>query len=161
MNVVDFSFQDHAKDFDDHISRSIPGYKELVETCVRFSRRFVQPGTTVVDVGCSTGQLLASIHESNKAARSDVNYIGLDCVPDFGVHWGRLENANVSFEVCDARTYAGFKNVSLACSLFTIQFIRPADKMRMLQRIFSGLVDGGARSSQKRPLPTPQGCKTP
>ena len=144
MTVVDFSFQDHAKDFDDHIGRSIPGYKELVETCVRLSRRFVQPGTTVVDVGCSTGRLLASVHESNKAARPDVNYIGLDCVSDFSVHWGRLENANVRFEVCDARSYAGFKNVSLAYSLFTIQFIRPADKMRLLQRIFDGLVDGGA-----------------
>jgi tRNA (cmo5U34)-methyltransferase len=144
MNVVDFSFQDHAKDFDDHISRSIPGYRELVRTCVRLSRRFVQPGTTVVDVGCSTGHLLASIQESNKAARPDVNYVGLDCVPDFSDHWGRLEIANVGFEVCDARSYQGFKNVSLAYSLFTIQFVRAADKMSLLQRIYDGLVDGGA-----------------
>jgi tRNA (cmo5U34)-methyltransferase len=144
MNVVDFSFQDHAKDFDDHISRSIPGYKELVETCVRLSRRFVQPGTTVVDVGCSTGHLLASIHDNNKAARPDVNYVGLDCVPDFRVHWGRLESANVKFEVCDARSYLGLKNVSLAYSTFMVQFIRPPDKIPLLQRIYDGLVEGGA-----------------
>jgi tRNA (cmo5U34)-methyltransferase len=144
MNVVDFSFQDHAKDFDDHISRSIPGYRELVRTCVRLSRRFVQPGTTVVDVGCSTGHLLASIQESNKVARPDVNYVGLDCVPNFSDHWGRLENDNVRFEVCDARSYLGFKNVSLAYSLLTIQFVRAADKMSLLQRIHDGLVDGGA-----------------
>ena len=144
MNVVDFSFQDYAKDFDSHISRSIPGYHDLVRTCVRLARRFVQPGTTVVDVGCSTGHLLASIHESNKLARPDVNYVGLDCVPDFSVHWGRWENENVRFEVCDARSYLGFKNVSLACSLLTIQFIRPADKVHLLQRIYDGLVDGGA-----------------
>ena len=144
MNVVDFSFQDHAKDFDDHIERSIPCYHELVQTCVRLSRRFVQPGTTVVDVGCSTGHLLASIQESNKVARPDINYAGVDCVPDFSVHWGRLENENVRFEVCDARSYLGFKNVSLAYSLFTIQFIRPADKMCLLRRIYDGLVDGGA-----------------
>lgn len=144
MNVVDFSFRDHAKDFDDHISRSIPGYRELVRTCVRLSRRFVQPGTTIIDVGCSTGHLLASTREHNQVARPDANYVGLDCVPDFSEHWGRLENDKVRFEVCDARSYLGFKDVSLAYSLLTIQFIRPPDKMPLLQRICDGIVDGGA-----------------
>lgn len=144
MTVVDFSFKDHAKDFDSHIGRSIPGYHELVRTCVRLSRRFVQPGTTVVDVGCSTGHLLASIQEGNQSARPDVDYVGIDCVPDFSVHWGRLESENVRFEVCDARSYQGFRNVSLAYSLFTIQFVRPADKMPLLQQICDGLVEGGA-----------------
>jgi tRNA (cmo5U34)-methyltransferase len=144
MNVVDFSFQDHAKDFDDHISRSIPGYRELVRTCVGLSRRFVQPGTSVVDVGCSTGHLLAATQGHNQPARPDVNYHGVDCVSDFCVHWGRLENANVKFEVCDARSYQGFKNLSLVYSLFTVQFIRPLDKMPLLQQIYDGLVAGGA-----------------
>jgi tRNA (cmo5U34)-methyltransferase len=144
MNVVDFSFQDHAKDFDSHIGRSIPGYHELVRTCVSLSRRFLQTGTTVLDVGCSTGKLLASIEEYNQSARSEVSYIGIDSVSDFGVHWGRLKSQTVRFEICDARSYQGFKNVSLACSLFTIQFIPPRDKIPLLQRIFDGLVDGGA-----------------
>jgi tRNA (cmo5U34)-methyltransferase len=144
MNVVDFSFQDHAEDFDDHISRSIPGYHELVRTCVRLSRRFVQSGTNVVDVGCSTGHLLAAIQEHNQSARPDVNYVGIDCVPDFSVHWGWLESENVHFEVCDARSYQGFKNVSLAYCKFTVQFVQPPDKIPLLQRIYDGLVDGGA-----------------
>jgi tRNA (cmo5U34)-methyltransferase len=97
-----------------------------------------------VDVGCSTGHLLASTQGYNQCARPDVNYVGLDCVQDFCVHWGRLEKANVKFEVCDARSYLGFKNLSLAYSLFTIQFIRPPDKMPLLQRIYDGMVDGGA-----------------
>jgi tRNA (cmo5U34)-methyltransferase len=144
MNVVDFSFRDHAKDFDSHIGRSIPGYDELGRTCVRLSRRFVQTGTTVVDVGCSTGRLLASIQDHNQGARPDVNYVGLDRVQDFCVHWSRLEKANINFEVCDARSYLGFKNLSLAYSLFTIQFIRPPDKIPLLRRIYDGLVEGGA-----------------
>jgi tRNA (cmo5U34)-methyltransferase len=144
MTVVDFSFQDHAKDFDSHIGRSIPGYQELVRTCVGLSRRFVQPGTTVVDVGCSTGHLLGLTQEHNQSARPDVSYVGIDCVADFRVHWGRLESATVSFEACDARCHQGFKNLSLAYSLFTIQFIRPPDKVPLLQRICDGMVDGGA-----------------
>jgi tRNA (cmo5U34)-methyltransferase len=144
MTVVDFSFKDHAKDFDSHIGRSIPGYDELIRTCVRLSRRFVQPGTRVVDIGCSTGHLLASIRDSNQSARPDVEYVGIDCVSDFGVHWARLKSENVHFETCDARSYEGFNDVSLANAIFTIQFVRPADKMRLLQRIYNGLVEGGA-----------------
>jgi tRNA (cmo5U34)-methyltransferase len=144
MNVVDFSFAARAGDFDSHIGRSIPGYDELIQTSVRLSRRFVQRDTTVVDIGCSTGHLLAAVQESNKPARPDVKYVGLDCVPDFNVHWARMENETLRYEVCDARSYQGFKNVSLAYSLFTIQFIRPPDKIPLLQRIRDGLLDGGA-----------------
>jgi tRNA (cmo5U34)-methyltransferase len=144
MTVVDFSFQDHAKDFDDHIRASIPGLDLLRSTCVRLSRRFVQTGTNVMDVGCSTGRLLATVREYNQSARPDVSYIGLDCVPDFKVHWDRLVNENVRFEVCDARSYQGFENVSVAFSIFMVQFIRTKDKLPLLQRVYDGLVEGGA-----------------
>lgn len=144
MNVVDFSFSDNAKDFDNHIGRSIPGYGELIGTCVRLSRRFVQPGTTVVDVGCSTGRLLAQIHRHNQAARADVKYVGLDVVPDFRTHWDELTNESVHFEVCDVRAYEGFQNLSLALDLFTTPFLRPQDKMPLLMEIHDGLVEGGA-----------------
>jgi hypothetical protein len=47
----DFSFGDHAPVFDAHIRSSIPGYTELASTCVSLSLRYVQSGTTVIDVG--------------------------------------------------------------------------------------------------------------
>ena len=145
MNAVDFSFADHAGDFDSHIRSSIPGYQDgLLPACTNLSRRFVQRGTTVIDVGCSTGHLLLSTRSANQDTRPDVNYVGIDCVSDFNVHWDRLKAENVSFETCDARSYAGFHNVSLAYSLFTIQFIRSADKLPLLRRIYEGLVEGGA-----------------
>jgi len=144
MTIDDFSFRDHAANFDAHIGASIPGYERLVWDCVRLSRRFVQPNTAVLDVGCSTGRLLAAIHEHNQSARSDVAYIGIDSVPDFGVHWDGLKGENVDFQVCDARSYPGFKNVSLTYCLFTIQFLREPDKMPLLKRIHEGLVEGGA-----------------
>ena len=50
----------------------------------------------------------------------------------------------MSFLACDARTYEGFDNISLATSHFTIQFIRPVDKLPLLNRIHTGLVEGGA-----------------
>jgi tRNA (cmo5U34)-methyltransferase len=73
-----------------------------------------------------------------------VSYIGLDCVPDFKVHWDALVSEKLRFEVCDARSYQGFDNVSAAFSIFTIQFIRPKDKLALLTRVHDGLVEGGA-----------------
>jgi tRNA (cmo5U34)-methyltransferase len=141
----DFSFGDHAPTFDTHIGSSIPGYRHgLLPACVSLSRRFVQPGTRVIDIGCSTGHLLASIRRANQAARPDVKYVGIDTEPGFTVHWNRLRARNLHFEVRDARTYQGFVDLSLALSLFTIQFIRPVDKLPLLQRIYDGLVEGGA-----------------
>ena len=65
-------------------------------------------------------------------------------MPDFGVHWERVANQNLRFEVCDARSYQGFENVSSAFSIFTVQFIRPRDKAALLLSIYDGLVEGGA-----------------
>jgi tRNA (cmo5U34)-methyltransferase len=141
----DFSFGDHAPTFDKHIRDSIPGYKDvLLPMCVGLSSRFVQPDTRVVDVGCSTGHLLASIRRANSACRAGVEYIGIDCEPSFGEHWNRRRAETMSFVACDARIYEGFENVSFAISHFTIQFIRPVDKLPLLNRIHTGLVDGGA-----------------
>lgn len=139
----DFSFGDHAPNFDFHIRSSIPGYKELVRTCIQLSPRFVQAGTTVIDIGCSTGHLLAAVRKINRVARPDVDYLGIDCEPGFSPYWDRRRAKNLRGEVGDARSYP-FRNVSLAYSLFTVQFIRPADKLQLLSRIHEGLVDGGA-----------------
>jgi tRNA (cmo5U34)-methyltransferase len=143
--VRDFSFADYAEDFDAHIRSSIPGYEQLIWSCIRLSRRFVQPDSVVIDVGCSTGRLLVTIEEHNRDARSGVSYIGLDSVPDFANHWGDfMEYENVRFVICDARSYPGFENASLVVCNFTIQFIPPPDKAPLLKRIRDGLLPGGA-----------------
>ena len=145
MNVIDFSFAAHAGEFDSHIRSSIPGYEDgLLPACVALSRRFVQPSTRVIDVGCSTGHLIASIRNANMVARPDVEYVGIDSISDFDVHWSKVMSEDLRFETCDARSYRGFRNASLVYSLFTIQFIRGADKLPLLRRIHEGLVDGGA-----------------
>jgi tRNA (cmo5U34)-methyltransferase len=138
-----FSFANYAREFDSHIRKSIPGYVELIRDCVNLSPRYVQPGTTVLDLGCSTGHLLAAVRRINRVGRSDVDYVGIDCEPGFKPYWDRLRAENLRCEVADARTRP-FSNVSLSCSLFTMQFVRPADKKALLKRIHDGIVEGGA-----------------
>lgn len=138
--TTNFSFAKRSKTFGRHIERSIPGYGALIEASVGLSRRFVQDGTLVVDIGCSAGSLISQIETECHASRTSVRYIGIDSEPKFSQHWTKTE---VEFQVGDARTF-DFSNTSLAFSLFTLQFIRPPEKRNVLRRIHNGLVEGGA-----------------
>jgi tRNA (cmo5U34)-methyltransferase len=138
--TTSFSFAKRSKTFDRHIEQSIPGYGALIETSLGLSRRFVQDGTTVVDIGCSTGSLISQIETQCYGSRFDVRYVGLDIEPRFRRHWVKSE---IEYRVADARTF-DFNDTSLACSMFTLQFIRPPEKRDLLRRIHDGLVEGGA-----------------
>ena len=140
----DFSFGKMALGFRRHIEASIPGYKTgLIPDCVSQSERFVQPGTNVYDVGCTTGHLLARIRRVNNKARPNVNYVGIDIEPNFIGSWDKHRRLNMRFELHDARAYK-FERASAIFSLFTVQFVPPADKAALLDRIYAGLVEGGA-----------------
>ena len=94
---------------------------ELVRDCVNLSPRYVQPGTTVLDLGCSTGHLLASVRRINRVGRPDVEYVGIDREPGFMPYWDGRRTKNLQCRLADARTYP-LSNVSLSYSLFTMQF---------------------------------------
>lgn len=144
MNVLEFSFRDHAPEFDWHIVASIPGYRELRTECASLSRRFVENDTTVVDIGCTTGSLLADIRMANGPARPRARYVGIDVEAGFEQHWRARRAYNLDFQVADALTFTGFAQVSLALSLFTVQFLPERHKRDLLGRIYRGLVEGGA-----------------
>ncbi len=144
MTVVDFSFAAHADAFDDHIRQSIPGLDVLRSMVVNLSRHFVQPGTTVLDIGCSTGSVLGAVRDANQASQPTANYVGIDIEGQFVRHWRDRATTNLRFEVADARTFSGMQNMSLAISLFTLQFVPEGDRLALLRRVHDGLVDGGA-----------------
>lgn len=144
MMVLDFSFRDHVADFDQHIAASIPGYGELRAECASLSRRFVESDTTVIDIGCTTGSLLADIRRANEQARPRARYIGIDLVPEFEQHWRARRAHNLNFQTTDALSFNGYEQMSLAVSLFTVQFLPERRKHELLGRIHRGLVDGGA-----------------
>lgn len=56
--VPPFEFDDQAaRVFDDMISRSILFYGEIIDRQVQLIDRYCQQGTTVYDLGCSSGNL--------------------------------------------------------------------------------------------------------
>jgi len=143
MNIHRFKFADHAAQFDEHIMSSIPGLRRLRSECVMLSQRFIQGGTTVIDVGCSTGQFLAGVRDHNAAFHQDVEYVGIDIEAKFSAHWQLLEKPDLHFQVADVRTLP-LEGLSFASGLFTLQFLPEKDKRPVLKKIHAGLVTGGA-----------------
>jgi tRNA (cmo5U34)-methyltransferase len=143
VKELDFSFAEHAVDFDAHIGASIPGYDRLGWWCEKLSRRFVQSGTRVIDVGCSTGNLLRHVRDANHASRRCVDYVGIDVEPCFEPQWRELRANDLRFEERDALCF-DFANSSLVIASFTLQFSPERKKLNLLQSVYDGLVDGGA-----------------
>jgi tRNA (cmo5U34)-methyltransferase len=141
-DITDFSFRDHAHQFDTHIWLSIPGYEDLRALAVELAPRFISSGSNVYDVGCSTGTHLRSIHDKVVGRRVEVHFHGVDIESKFSAHWLDLMTPSLTYANADARGLL-VERASFVLSLFTIQFLSSADKLPMLTRIHEGLIDGG------------------
>ncbi len=145
----DFSFSNlGTENFDEHIDLSIPHYSTLNNNIIALSDYFVENGTNVYDIGCSTGKLLRRLREKRETKDcigSEVNetkYIGLEINEEFSKDFIQEKNFKLIEE--DLLNYDSFDNASLITSVFTLQFISQKDRKKILQKIYDGLNDGGA-----------------
>lgn len=135
-----------ADSFDEHVSRSVPGYFDG-HNLVTYLSDFFLAGKSplVVDVGCSTGSLLEKIH-SRHSNRHDVSYLGIDPVEEMiTVASSRDINANenVDFIVDDVLNVILERNASLVVSYYTLQFIHPSVRQDTVDWIYNNLSWGG------------------
>lgn len=129
-----FEFDTVADHFDSHIAYSIPGYDDLIETALKLAPAFIQPAGRVYDLGCSTGALLKTIEQMHDT----VELVGYDIEPAFQRQWHRHY-----LQLADIRS-APINMAGLVFSLFTLQFLPPADVPGVIRRIYDGLLPGGA-----------------
>lgn len=148
--MADFTFAHREEGFDEHIDKSIRGYGDLLDDVISLSRYFVEDGTNVYDIGCSTGKLTQRMLEANQDFCYDANYIGIEVANGFyddmikrqehirSIHpWVRVD-----FRHEDVRD-TEFENASLITSIFTLQFMSKIDRRFTIQRIHDGLNEGG------------------
>ena len=141
---IPFSFSNYADNFDDHIERSIRGFANLRKDCILLSEYFIENNTNVLDIGCSTGKFLQTMHDYNRDKYPDACYLGIDIEPEFSKQWVSRPNQNIRYQLGDVRSFDGYENLSFVTSLFTLQFIPEKDRRSVLQDIFNNLVLGGA-----------------
>lgn len=147
MEVTDFTFnQEVARVFDDMVSRSVPFYNDLQEAFVSLSLSFVKPGTGVYDLGCSTCTTLCEI--AKNIDDPSVSYVGIDNSESMlNKAQEKLSSKGVlarcELRVQDLNEPIQIENASVVYLNWTLQFVRPLNRDRLIRTIFNGLVHGG------------------
>ena len=143
--MTKFTFATSEEGFDTHIDQSVRGYSNLWTDVLKFSEYFVEDGTCVVDIGCSTGKLLKSMKEQNDKFAPKCLYKGIEIEEDFFPKL--IDEDNLKFWKGDVRGFewvTGAVNCSLVTSIFSLQFMPKTNRQQIIDRIYEALVKGGA-----------------
>ena len=142
-----WAFDEQVTDvFDDMLERSIPQYETMRGLVFEVGRSFVQPGTHVVDLGCSHGAALAPfVREFGSAA----SYVGVEVSPPMLEAARRrfrpeIEAGTVELLDQDLRGRYPSVEASLTLSVLTLQFTPIEDRQRIVRDVYRHTVDGGA-----------------
>lgn len=130
--------------FDNMVSRSVPLYREVMACAVHWARAYYQPGTRIIDVGCSTGTFLELL---GRFLQEPVTLVGIDnSQPMLDKAREKLaslpERHRVEW-VCDRAENASFHNSSVVVLNYTLQFLPISQRQRVVQAVYDGLVPGG------------------
>ncbi len=132
-----------ASVFDDMLSRSVPFYKQVQEFVIDYINLNAKDGNRVIDLGCSTAKFLL---ELNSKVEANLELIGIDnskpmleqaqkkCKA-FGVE-------NIKLDFADIKEYP-LDNLDFIVANYTLQFIRPINRQKIVEKIYNGLNSGG------------------
>ena len=132
-----------ADTFEEHIERSVPYYREGHSIIAKLSDYFLYDGASAVELGCSTGALLRAVAGWNEGKK--VDYTGLEVEPDM-VEVAQQRCASVpAISILEGDALdMDFGACDLIMSYYTIQFIRPARRQALMDKIYRSLNWGGA-----------------
>ncbi len=145
--IADFAFNGNvAAVFDDMLCRSVPFYTEIQRMVIEMCADFAQPGTRLVDLGCSTGATLAAL---DRVVQSGVQFLGIDNSQDMltraATRLGELSpGRELELSATDLNSGVAFDNASVALLVLTLQFVRPLRRAQLMADIHRGLNEQGA-----------------
>lgn len=141
---ANWSFEGNVPtNFDVHVSKSVPMYKEGHDLVCRLSDFFLSDSSLCYEIGCSTGELLKRIAKHN--THKDIDFIGVDPVTEMiSIANEKCQDAsNISF-INDDILNINLRKSDLIISYYTIQFIKPRVRQLVFDKIYKSLNWGGA-----------------
>ncbi len=129
--------------FDDMLNRSVPYYKEVIELIVDLILAREKDDLSILDLGTSTAHLLLELYKKR----------------DFSISLRGVDNSLAMIERAKRKCMAfGAKEIELiegdlrdfpieqedvVVANYTLQFIRPLDRPKLINRIYKGLNSDG------------------
>ncbi len=142
--IGDFAFNaEVANVFDDMLSRSVPFYHEIQRMIAEMAADFATPGSSVYDLGCSTGITLLNL---DPVVDPSVKFVGVDYSPEMLEKCrGNFAAMQRPFELVQQDLNQGvmFQNPSVVIMCLTLQFVRPLYREQIVQTIFTQLNHSG------------------
>ena len=147
--ITDFEFNDRVVEaFDDMVSRSVPFYLEQQRMIKEIGNIFSTGGSNIYDLGCSTATTLINLcHEID----SSISLIGYDNSKPM-IERAKLKIKQNGFE---NRIQVGYgdlngdldlielNNASMVTMCWTLQFVRPLKRDKLINKIYNGLNENG------------------
>lgn len=132
--------------FEDMLERSIPDYAGMRSAVFDVGSRFVKPGTSILDLGCSRGEAIAPFLDRFGAVCSYVlverSAPMLDATRARFAGW--ISSGIVSLWDRDLRRDFPSRRASLILSVLTLQFTPLEHRQRIVRAAYETLDRGGA-----------------
>jgi tRNA (cmo5U34)-methyltransferase len=138
-----FEFDEEvASVFDDMLNRSVPFYKEMQRLTINFALNYLKENDRVYDLGCSTASTLI---ELGKHSTVPLKLIGID---NSKAMLNRAEKKAKAFGVKidflnDDIHNIDFEDAKAIISNYTLQFIRPLQREKLVKKIYNNLQQNG------------------
>ncbi len=131
-----------ASVFDDMLSRSVPFYDEVRKLIISLILAEQKEDKKVLDLGSSTAKFLLDLH-SKMSVKMQLK--GLDNSPAM-LQRARQKcqafGADITLELADMLEYT-YQNEDIIVANYTLQFIRPMQRVELIKRIYEGLKEEG------------------
>ena len=145
-NIVDFDFDDKvANVFEDMLKRSIPGYSAIISAVGMLTKIYSKPNSNYYDLGSSLGaSALAMRRNINHANCKVIAIDNSDAMVKRSQDIIEIDNSTTPIEIyCDDIRNVKIENASVVVLNYTLQFISPINRAKIIQNIFNGMNKGG------------------
>ncbi|MCK7551459.1 MULTISPECIES: carboxy-S-adenosyl-L-methionine synthase CmoA [Marinobacter] len=146
-NPEDFRFDASvARVFPDMIRRSVPGYTTIIPMIEVITEQYAQAGSNCYDLGCSLGaSTLAMRHGIPFADCILTGVDNSDAMIERCEHYIALDDHPLPVQLrCEDILRTPLENASVTTLNFTLQFVPPGERARLLARIADATRPGGA-----------------
>ena len=142
-----------ASVFEDMISRSVPGYQQILEILPTLARQCQKAHennsqNNYYDLGCSLGAGMLAMAQGITPQTSNTKLIGIDnsaaMIQEASTNLSALESQSLKYELHEQ----DLLNTELQSGLmvlmnFTLQFIALEQRNTLIERIYQGMLEGG------------------